>query len=226
MNLLGLDTSTAASTACVLRGDGEAFEYEPSPEALTSAPAHAAELMPAVDRVVADAGLDFGDLDAVAVGVGPGAFTGLRIGVTTARALAHSAGLELRPVSSLAALAHGIEAELALPVIDARRGEVFAALYDGREELWPAEPQDPADLAQRVAASGLHPLAAGDGSVRFRDVFEAAGTQVAAAGSRAHVVRGLSICRLALDAPPAVPQAVLPQYLREPDAKPLEDRTP
>ena len=123
-------------------------------------------------------------------------------------------------MSSLAALAHGIEAELALPVIDARRGEVFAALYEGREELWPAEPHDPATLAQRVAASGLQPLAAGDGSVRFRDVLEAAGTQVAAPGSRAHVVRGLSICRLALDAPPAVPQAVLPQYLREPDAKP------
>ena len=63
-------------------------------------------------------------------------------------------------------------------------------------------------------------LAAGDGSVRFRDVLEAAGVRVAPAGSRAHVVRGLSICRLALDVPPAAPQAVLPQYLREPDAKP------
>jgi tRNA threonylcarbamoyladenosine biosynthesis protein TsaB len=220
MNLLGIDTSTAASAAAVLRGDGEAFEHEPVAQRLSERPAHAAELMPAVDRVMADAGLDYRDLDAVAVGVGPGAFTGLRIGVATARALAKSAGLELRPVSSLAALAHGIDAELALPVIDARRGEVFAALYEGRQELWPAEPQDPAELAQRVAASGLQPLAAGDGSVRFRDVLEAAGMQVAAPGSRAHVVRGLSICRLALDALPAVPQAVLPQYLREPDAKP------
>jgi tRNA threonylcarbamoyladenosine biosynthesis protein TsaB len=220
MNLLGIDTSTAASAAAVLRDDGEAFEHEPAPARLTEPPAHAAELMTAVHRVMSEAGLDYSDLDAVAVGVGPGAFTGLRIGVATARALAMGAGLELRPVSSLAALAHGSEAELALPVIDARRGEVFAALYQGREELWPAEPQDPAELAQRVAASGLQPLAVGDGSVRFRDVLEAAGMQVAAPGSRAHVVRGLSICRLALDAPPAVPQAVLPQYLREPDAKP------
>jgi tRNA threonylcarbamoyladenosine biosynthesis protein TsaB len=223
MNLLGIDTSTAASAAAVLRDDGEAFEHEPAPTRLTEPPAHAGELMPAVDRVMADAGLDYPDLGAVAVGVGPGPFTGLRIGVATARALAMGAGLELRPVSSLAALAHGIEAELALPVIDARRGEVFAALYEGRQELWPAAALDPEDLAQRVAAEGLQPLAAGDGSVRFRDVLEAAGMQVAAAGSRAHVVRGLSICRLAADAPPAVPQAVLPQYLREPDAKP---RTP
>ena len=218
MNLLGIDTSTAASAAAVLRGDGEAFEHEPSAERLSERPAHAAELMPAVDRVMADAGLGYPDLDAVAVGVGPGAFTGLRIGVTTARALAIGAGVEVRPVSSLEALAVGIEAERRLAVIDARRGEVFAGLYPGGQE----EVADPADLAARVAAGGLQPLAAGDGSVRFRDVLEAAGVHVAAAGSPAHVVRGLSICRLALDAPPAAPQAVLPVYLREPDAKPRD----
>jgi tRNA threonylcarbamoyladenosine biosynthesis protein TsaB len=223
VNVLGIDTSTAASAACVLRADGEGFEHEPAAERLRERPAHAAELMPAVHRVMSEAGLDYPDIEAVAVGVGPGAFTGLRIGVATARALAAGAGLQVRPVSSLAALADGIDADLRLPVIDARRGEVFSALYEGAEELWAAEALDPAQLAQRVAGSGLRPVAAGDGSLRFGDVLEAAGVKVAAAGSRAHVVRGLSICRLALDAPPAVAQAVLPCYLREPDAKP---RTP
>lgn len=223
MNVLGIDTSTAASAACVLRGDGEVFEHEPAPEALTARPAHAAELMPAVARVVADAGLDYGDLDAVAVGVGPGAFTGLRIGVATARALAAAAGTELRPVSSLSALAAGIEGEWRLPLIDARRGEVFAALYEGQEERWPAAASAPEAVARRVVESGLRPLAAGDGSVRFRDVLEAAGVRLAPAGSRAHVVRGLSICRLALKAPSVASEAVLPQYLREPDAKPRSE---
>lgn len=221
MNVLGIDTSTAASAACVLRTDGEAFEHEPGPERLTERPAHAAELMPAVARVMAEAGLDYGDLDAVAVGVGPGAFTGLRIGVATARALASSAGVELRPVSSLKALSAGIEAERRLALIDARRGEVFAALYEGADELWPEAVAAPSELARCVVESGLQPLAAGDGSVRFRDDLEAAGVRVAAAGSRAHVVRGLSICRLALNVPSVAPEAVLPQYLREPDAKPL-----
>lgn len=220
MNVLGIDTSTAASTACVLRTDGETFEHCPAPERLIEPPAHAAELMPAVDRVMAAAGLDYPDLDAVGVGVGPGAFTGLRIGVATARALATGAGVQLRPVSSLRALAEGIEAERRLALIDARRGEVFAALYESGDEVWPETLENPADLARRVVASGLQPLAAGDGSVRFRDVLEAAGVHVAAAGSPAHVVRGLSICRLALEASPAVTQAVLPEYLREPDAKP------
>ena len=67
---------------------------------------------------------------AIAVGVGPGTFTGLRIGIATARALATAAGLPLRRVSSLAALAEGIDHLVRLPLIDARRGEVFAALYE------------------------------------------------------------------------------------------------
>ena len=140
MSLLGLDTSTAGAAACVLRADGEVFEVAPEPAALARPPAHARELMPAVAEVMARAGLDWNDLEAIAVGVGPGSFTGLRIGVTTARALAGAAGLGLRPVSSLAALAAGIDAgasgAVALPLIDAKRGEVFAAAYDGETRIW------------------------------------------------------------------------------------------
>jgi tRNA threonylcarbamoyladenosine biosynthesis protein TsaB len=221
MNLLGIDTSTAASAACVLREDGQAFEVEPAVQALEAPPAHSVELMPAVARCLEEAELGYADLGAVAVGVGPGAFTGLRIGIATARALAGAHGLELRPVSSLAALADGSEEPVALPLIDARRGEVFAALYeDGVRSLGPfAAP--PEDVAARVLATGKNPLAAGDGSVRFRDVLETAGIRVAPAGSRTHVVRGLSVCRLAATASPAPPEAVLPDYLRLPDAKPL-----
>jgi tRNA threonylcarbamoyladenosine biosynthesis protein TsaB len=221
VSLLGIDTSTAASAACVLRSDGEAFEVAPEPAALMVRPAHASELMPAVADVMERAGLGYGDLDAIAVGVGPGTFTGLRIGVATARALATANGLELRPVSSLAALAEGIDAELRLPVIDAKRGEVFAAMFTragGRE--WGPAPMRPEELAERAAGADSAPLAAGDGSVRFRGVLEAAGISVMPDDSRAHVVRALHVCRLAAGAPGVAPQAVLPDYLRAPDAKP------
>ena len=220
MNVLGFDTSTAVSVACVLRADGRSFEVVPPEAALGGPPAHARELMPAVVDCMERSGLGFGDLDAIAVGVGPGAFTGLRIGVSTARALALSSGRELRPVSSLAALAEAAPEALALPLIDARRGELFAALLEDGRELWPPFAAAPRVLAERVRAEGVTPLAMGDGSVRFREDLEAAGVRVAPVGSGTHVVRGVSICRLAAGIRPVPPDAVTPDYLRLPDAKP------
>ena len=222
MTLLGLDTSTPAASACVLTANGQAFEVAPPAERLGRPPAHASELLPAVADAMQRAGADWRDLDAIAVGVGPGTFTGLRIGIATARALATAAGLPLRRVSSLAALAAGIDAPVKLPMIDARRGEVFAALFDGGGELWPPFAASPEDLIARVREGGFSPLAAGDGSIRFRGMLEEAGIQVEPEDSEAHLVRALHICRLGAAAPDEAPEAVLPEYLREPDAKPQQ----
>jgi tRNA threonylcarbamoyladenosine biosynthesis protein TsaB len=223
MNVLGFDTSTAATSACVLRGD-EPFEVVPPVEALSAPPGHARELMPAIVRCMEDAGLDWGDLDAIAVGTGPGTFTGLRIGVATARALAHANDIGLRPVSSLAALAEGIDAPLRLALIDARRGELFAALYERETTVWEPFVTTPEDLAERIrdelGEQAKTALAAGNGSLRFREVVAATGMKVAPNRSEAHVVRALHVCRLAGTAPATPPEAVVPTYLRDPDAKP------
>jgi tRNA threonylcarbamoyladenosine biosynthesis protein TsaB len=129
-------------------------------------------------------------------------------------------------VSSLAALAAGIRendaAALALPLIDARRGEVFAALYDGPEAVWPPVAVQPDALVARLREGGFRPLAAGDGSLRFRGMLEEAGIPVEPDDSDAHVVRALHICRLGRGAPDEPAGAVLPEYLREPDAKPQQ----
>ena len=194
----------------------------PAPERLQGPPAHAAELLPALAEAMGRAEVRWADLDAIAVGVGPGTFTGLRIGIATARALASASGLPLRRVSSLAALAAGIGAPLRLPLIDARRGELFGALYDDRTQRWPPFAAAPEDLIERLREDSLTPLAAGDGSVRFRGMLEEAGIPVAPDDSPAHVVRALHICRLAAEAPDEPPEAVLPDYLREPDAKPQQ----
>lgn len=220
MTLLGLDTCTAAASACVLRADGAAFEVAPPVDRLTGAPAHARELMPAVARAMDRAEVAWRDLDAIAVGVGPGAFTGLRIGIATARALATANGLPLRRVSSLAALAAGIEGPLRLPLVDARRGELFAALYEGETEAWPPFAATPDALIARLREHGFTPLAAGDGTLRFRGMLEEAGIPVPPDDSEAHLVRALHVCRLGAGAADEPPEAVLPEYLREPDAKP------
>jgi len=243
MNVLGLDTSTAATATCLLRGDGRPFEVVPDPTALFERPGHARELMPALVRVVEEAGLTFADLDAVAVGRGPGTFTGLRIGIATARAIAAARSLPVHGVSSLAALATGTDARSTLAVIDARRGEVFAALYAGTEERWPPSVVSPDALAAHVragagAGAADHPpaprprvpgaghpasdtlVAVGDGAVRFRAELGAAGARVPAGDDPRHVVRALHVCRLARRVPPAASEAILPDYLRTPDAVP------
>jgi len=220
VTILGFDTSTAASTAAVLHTDGQLVENSPPAERLAERPAHASELLPAISDVMERADVGFGDLDAIAVGVGPGTFTGLRIGIATARALAKANELPVRPVSSLAALAAGMTGPSRLPLIDARRGEVYAALFEDGEERWP-----PAVLAidmvlERLRDTAVSPLAAGDGSLRFRDELEAAGVAVAPAESPLHVVSAGHLCRRALGAPDVAPEQVVPDYLREPDAVP------
>jgi tRNA threonylcarbamoyladenosine biosynthesis protein TsaB len=216
MNVLGIDTSTALSAACVVRDDGAAFESGRAADALLERPVHGRELLPAIADALSRSGLGFGDLDSVAVGVGPGAFTGLRIGVATARAIASAQGIPLRPVSSLRALASGIDDPAPLPLIDARRGELFA-LLPGHDEPLAAPPEE---VARRALESGLDPLAAGEGAVRFRDLLETAGVRVAAPGSSSHLVRGRAICRLATEAAPVAPEGVIPDYRRLPDARP------
>lgn len=218
--IVGLDTSTAATSACVLLGDGTSFEVVPDVAALLRPPAHARELMPAIVECLDRARVGFDELDAVAVGVGPGTFTGLRVGIATARAIAAAAAVGVRPVSSLRALAAGAGGEAVLAAIDAKRGELFAALYAGAEELIPPFAATPDEVARRAAAAAPGALAVGDGSLRFRQALEAAGLALAADDSPAHVVRALHVCQIARSTPPAPPEAVVPAYLRDPDATP------
>ena len=219
MTVLGFDTATPATSVCVLRGDGEAFEHVPGAAELAARPAHGSELLPRVAEQLERAATGFAELSAIAVGVGPGTFTGLRVGIATARALAHAHDLPVHPVSSLAALAEGIDAPQRLALIDARRGELFAALY-GDGGGWEAFVAAPEVVAQRVRDGAASPVAAGDGAIRFREVLEAAGVRVEPDGSQAHAVRALHVCRLAATVPPVPPEAVLPNYLRAPDAQP------
>jgi tRNA threonylcarbamoyladenosine biosynthesis protein TsaB len=188
-------------------------------------PRHAAELLSELEAVVEPVG-GWPAVDLLAVGVGPGSFTGLRVGVATARGLAQALGAPLVPVGTLAALARGIgeqpgaEARTRLAVLDARRGQAFAALH-GRadEELWAPLVALPGELAERVAALPQAPLAAGSGAIRFRDELEAAGAEVLPDAEQAHRVSAQQVCRLALAGTPARPESIEPIYLRPPDAE-------
>ena len=224
MIVLGLDTATSATAVALLddaRPDG-AIErrHEPAPG---ERPGHAAQLLGLAAELLDEAGLRFADVDRIAVGLGPGTFTGLRIGVASARALAQGSDAELVGISTLRALAVAAEPAAApgsgvLAVIDARRGEAFAAGWrDGRPVLEQAA-SAPAALARRVAEEGGAWLAVGDGALRFRADLEGAGCTVAPDGCAQHNVSARAICGLALQSPAIARDLVVPDYLRLPDA--------
>ena len=208
--ILGLDTATADTAVALWAPGGPEVERRDEPP-LGARPAHALRLLPLVEEVLAGAGAGWEQIERIAVGVGPGSFTGLRLGIATARGLAQARDLPVVGVSSLAALADGGDAALA--VIDARRGEVFAAAPG----VFGPAAWDPEELAARIQPGWL---TIGDGAVRFREPLERAGAVIPADDSPLHRVSALSVCRLGAKVEPADRDALLPDYRREPDAKP------
>ena len=193
MLTLAFDTATDVATSALVV-DGEPLAERAS---------KAVRVLLDVDDMLREAGLAAGGIDAIAVGTGPGSFTGLRMGLATARALAFSLDLPVAGVSTLAALAAG--APGALPVIDARRREVFTLLPDGPAALVPQELE-------------LEPgtRCVGDGAVRYRELLEAKGAEIPPDGDDVHLPRARFHALLARDFGPA--ELVEPLYLRIPDA--------
>jgi tRNA threonylcarbamoyladenosine biosynthesis protein TsaB len=207
MNELAFDTSTAACSVALRRSDGELLQHRPPASRLTERAAQTTELLPAVVELASAAGVELSSIGRIAVGVGPGAFTGLRIGVATARAIATANGVGLIPVSSLAALGVGG----LTPVIDARRNEFFFRV-DGEDRL-----AAPDQAVAEIAAAGAGAI--GDGAIKLRDQLTALGVSVAPSDDQAHVVSAASLLALAREIAPLNPDEVVPNYIRPPDAK-------
>jgi tRNA threonylcarbamoyladenosine biosynthesis protein TsaB len=220
--VLGFDTSTGYLTVALLEGE-EVLSNREIPPDEAGRPRHARELLLAIEAVLAEGG-GWEAVDRIAVGLGPGTFTGLRIGISTARALAQSRSLPLVGVSSLRALAAGADGEV-LAVLDAKRNEAFAALYDSEgDELWEPWVGSPESLAGRIAERGENVLTVGDGSVRFRAELEASGAQVPLDEDRIHRVAARHVCRLAKTAQAGELTEIKPTYLRRPDAELWRER--
>lgn len=228
--VLGFDTATeevVVGTACRGAISHRATVGAPAGER----PRHAQALMGEIERAVTAAG-GWDAVERIGVGVGPGSFTGLRVGIATARALGQAFGRPLVPVGSLAALARGIAARqreaACLAVFDARRGEVFAELHGPSGEMIAGPvviaPDEIATWlarqARRDALNGQRVvLAAGSGALRFRSELEAAGAEVLPGDDAAHRLAADHVCAIAAAGTGCPPERVRPVYLREPDAK-------
>ena len=198
MLTLAFDTATAVATSALVdTGSNGHFEV------LGERVSRAQTLLEDVDALLRQAGAHPSDVDRLAVGLGPGSFTGVRIGLAVARGLALSLGVPGSGVSTLAALAAG--APDALPVVDAKRREVFALLGGEPRVLTPLElPLDRGTVC------------VGDGAKRYRQLLEERGAIVPLDDDERHLPRARFHAALAGESGPV--DELEPLYLRMPDA--------
>jgi tRNA threonylcarbamoyladenosine biosynthesis protein TsaB len=199
---------------------------------LTGRRRHVETLTPALEHLLAQLDLAPGDLGVVAVDIGPGLFTGLRVGVAAAKALAQALGVGIVGATSLDILTAGAAATgsrgLVLACVDARRGEVFAAVHDVDLAAVPTvrlaaglfAPEGLAVALGGLAGAPVH--AVGDGAVRYADVLQAVpGVECGAPAlifPPPVALLDIARARMASGEPPVEPATVVPLYMREADA--------
>lgn len=234
MLILGLDTATRRVGVVLANEHGLLGRVELGGTADTSPPRHAETLAPAIAWCCERSGVALAQVSAVAVGIGPGMFTGLRVGVTTAKVLAQTLRVPVIPVPSLDLLAYPLRyaRRLVVATIDARRHELYWAIYrqvpGGVQRVSDYELGTPDDLVAELEARGEDALVCGDGSLRFAEAFAPLGRRVELAGP-AHASPSLSaLAELALARYEreefSVAADVLPMYLRRSDAELAWDR--
>jgi tRNA threonylcarbamoyladenosine biosynthesis protein TsaB len=241
MIVLGFDTATRATSVALMLDGGEVLRArdDPGPD---EHPGHATRLLSLAGELLAAADIGWREVERIAVGVGPGTFTGLRVGVATARGLAQSLSSELVGVSSSLALATAAAGTpdaaqqrpgegRVLALIDARRGEVFAAAYGASgphaaSELVAPRAIAPDQLGSVIALAEEHAagaggwLAVGDGAVRYREQIDTVDLAIPDDSSRLHLVDAAMICELGLqERPVRAYEELLPDYRRRPDAE-------
>jgi len=232
--ILGLDTATRRVGVVLANEHGLLGRVELGGTADTSPPRHAETLAPAIAWCCERSGVALAQVSAVAVGIGPGMFTGLRVGVTTAKVLAQTLRVPVIPVPSLDLLAYPLRyaRRLVVATIDARRHELYWAIYrqvpGGVQRVSDYELGTPDDLVAELEARGEDALVCGDGSLRFAEAFAPLGRRVELAGP-AHASPSLSaLAELALARYEreefSVAADVLPMYLRRSDAELAWDR--
>lgn len=233
MLLLGMETATRRVGVVLADEHGLLARVELGGPSDARRPRHAESLAPAIRYVCTEAGIALGQLSAVAVGIGPGMFTGLRVGVVTAKVLAQSLQVPVIPIPSLDLLAYPLRHAHARVVaaIDARRHELYWAMYrpvpGGVQRESGYELASPEDLVAELAARGDDAILCGDGVTRFAAAFghlehvELAGPAHDAPSLSA--LAELAVARYQREDFRA-PAEVVPLYLRKSDAELAWDR--
>lgn len=222
MKILAFDTSSASGSVAVTDGERLLCEWNSG-----DAGKHSNWLMPAVDGVLRSAGARLADIDLYAVDIGPGSFTGLRIGVSTVKGLAWATGRKVVGVSTLEALALNLRYSRmhVCPVLDARRGEVYAAIYryadGGMEAVMKDSALSPATLFERLREVEGPVVFLGNGLTAYSEEIRKNVDGAVVAPAALWSMRASNIAMLAMErATGAVSPAELgPMYLRKSEAE-------
>lgn len=222
MNILGIETSTKTGSVAIVSEEGVVAQYSLNIEVT-----HSERLMSTVDRVLKDTGLEVHDLDGFSVAIGPGSFTGLRIGLSTVKGLALATGKPIAAVPTLQALAWNLPYSLypICPLLDARKNEVYAALYrfagTALVQVLPETAISIFRLAEQISEKVVF---TGEGSRIFRDgIQEVFGERAVFAPHSAVLPSGAKVAEIGLDmiksGRQAEPDRLTPLYIRRPEAE-------
>jgi tRNA threonylcarbamoyladenosine biosynthesis protein TsaB len=220
--ILGIDTSTMQTGVCIGSQDGVAASAT-----LARGQAHGEFLVPAIQFCLAQSGLRISELNGIAVCVGPGLFTGMRVGIASAQTLAHARRLPVVGLASLDLLAFPVRhvRRVICSVLDARRGELFWAFYrsapGGVQRMVEFRVGPPAKLAGEIEALPDDVLAIGDGALAHRSLLESVGAEVG--GQTTSHPSAQSLVELALPRflreDTLRPEDLAPVYIRKADAR-------
>jgi len=222
MLVMGIETSTMQGGVALMSEQGVLSEY-----LLNVKATHTERLLPSIDRVLRDAGITLDQVEGLAVAVGPGSFTGLRIGLSTAKGLAAAAGKPLVGVSTLEAMAWALPfcSHPVCPILDARKGEIYCALFRHEGERLIAVMDEAALSPDTLIARIEEPTVfIGDGLAVYADLFKnrlkelALFPPLSQRGGRPAAVAELGRRRLLQGQRDEI-AALAPRYLRPSDAE-------
>lgn len=226
MNVLAIDTSNQPLSVAVLKDNQVVAEYTKNIKKN-----HSVQLMPAIYQLMNEVGLQPQDLDRIAVANGPGSFTGIRIGLTTAKTLAWSLNIPVVAVSSLELLAYNgyYFNGLICPFFDARRGQVYTGLYKGQENQLESKEEEVnimlADwLEQLKAYNGPIMFLSRDLSIHREVISDVLRDQAVIPDLPVHLPQSGILAKVAIEREPVDVHSLTPNYLRlaEAEAKWIE----
>lgn len=226
MTLLAFDTCFDGCSVCLAqRRGGGVSELASAMERFETG--HAERLVPMIGEVMERAGLAFSDIDEIAVTIGPGTFTGTRIGIAAARSFALATGARTGGYSSLAVMAEvarrEVAADLMAVVVDARRGEVYAQLFGRDGGRWPLSPPQLLKVSEAAVLGGSERIVfAGSAAAAVAEAAVAAGRPADACLSNL-LPDAVALAHIAAAGAPSE-EPLLPLYLRPPDARPQEGK--